>query len=124
MISTEISAQLVLHTASGTITLDDVSQAMHRWFDHRDFDSSTPVLWDVREADIEAPEDQLEAWSSANATLVSEKRAGQKTAWVFGDARLAELAVDVLGAHDWQHRVRIFNDDMEAATAWVKSTIR
>ena len=40
------------------------------------------------------------------------------------NSELAEFAVDLLGASDWQHRVRIFNDDMEAAVAWLTSTIK
>ena len=115
---------MVVHTASGPTTLEQVTEAMQSWFSHADFNPATPVLWDLRKAEVQMPQTDVAEWSSRNAALIGEKRPGQKSAWVFGSARVADFAVEVLGARDWQNRVRIFNNDIEAANAWLTSTIR
>ena len=62
--------------------------------------------------------------STLTPAMIGARRAGRKTAWVFGDSRLATAAVDLLDAHEWQHKVRIYHNDYEAAEAWLTSTIR
>ncbi len=129
MISTAINERFVVHTGSDIVTLTQITEAMQAWYDHDQFDPDLPILWDLRLIDLELsqaqmPEVDLEDWSSRNLAIINAERAGRKTAWVFGNAALAEFAVDLLGASDWQHRVRIFINDMEVAEAWLTSTIR
>jgi hypothetical protein len=97
---------------------------MQNWYDNPEFDPDTPVLWDLRQAEVTIREEELDSWANTNRDIINEQRAGRKTAWVFRTPEAAEFAVDLLGAYDWQHKVRIFNNDIEAAVAWVTSTIR
>ena len=124
MISTEITDHLVSHTAAGASGFEEVTTSMEAWYTHPDFDPDRPILWDFRSAELALPDVDIAEWSERNRRAINEIRKGRKTAWVFGNSRAAEIAVDILGAFDWQHRVRIFNDDIEAAQAWLTSTIR
>ncbi len=124
MISTAISDHLVTHTATDKTGFDEVTESMEAWYNHPNFNPDLPVLWDLRDARLQQPESDMSQWSDHNRPLVNKLRSGQKTAWVFSDARAAEYSVNLLAAADWQHRVRIFNDDIEAARAWLTSTIR
>ncbi len=124
MISTAIADQLVTHTATDETGLDEITEAMEGWYNHPNFDPELPVLWDLRGSELSIPEQDVTEWSERNRTMVNDLRAGRKTAWVFGEYRATQFAVDLLGAFDWQHRVRIFNDDIDAARAWLNSTIR
>lgn len=124
VITTAITPRQVTHTASGATTLTQVTEAMERWYNHPEFDPDRPVLWDLRHAGLSAPEEDLDAWVEANRSVINELRAGRKTAWVFPSPEAADFAVDMLSAHDWQHKVRFFNNDIEAAVAWLNSTIR
>jgi hypothetical protein len=124
VISTAISDHLVTHTATNETGFDEVTESMEAWYCHPKFDPDLPVLWDLRGAKLQRPDSDMSGWSDHNRSLVNRLRAGRKTAWVFSDARAAEYTVNFLAAAEWQHRVRIFNDDIEAARAWLKSTIR
>ena len=124
MISTDIDTVMVVHRAAGPTTLSEVSQAMRNWYQNSDFDPEIPVLWDMRGAGFEMPTEDLEAWARQNVAETNAHRSGCKTAWVLADTRATEFLVDLLSAHDWQHRVRVFHDDIEAARAWLRSTIR
>lgn len=129
MISTAITPYRVVHTGTDAVSLPQITRAMQAWFDHEQFDPELPILWDLRTIDLDLsqaqlPKTDLKDWSQQNVPLINARRAGRKTAWVFGDAATAEFAVDLLGASDWQHKVRLFNNDMEAAEAWLTSTIR
>ena len=125
MISTDITPKLVTHTASARTDLHDITAAMIAWYDHADFDPDLPVLWDMREATFERPpEDLVTSWSESNRTLINARRPGRKTAWVLPDTEVAAFAVDLLTRSDFQHRVRIFHNDMEAAVSWLTSSIR
>lgn len=124
MISTAISSQLVVHTAVEESGLTQMTEAMERWYQHPEFEADLPVLWDFRAATVSAQDEDVDVWSKTNSTTVNALRAGRKTALVFGDPDSTEFAVNLLGAYDWQHKVRIFNNDIEAARAWLLSTIR
>lgn len=124
MITTAITPQQVTHTATGDTTLTQVSEAMEGWYGHPEFDPDRPVLWDLRQAEFSNPEEDLGAWAEANRSIINARRAGRKTAWVFPSPEATEFAVDMLSEYDWQHKVRFFNNDIEAAVAWLKSTIR
>ncbi len=129
MISTAITPTMVTHTGVDDVTLPQITEAMQTWYALDQFDPDLPVLWDLRTINLDLtqahlPETDLSDWSSRNLTLINAQRAGRKTAWVFGSTEAAEFAVDLLGASDWQHKVRIFNDDLEAARAWLTSTIK
>ena len=120
---------MIVHTGTEDVSLPQITEAMQAWYESEDFDPELPVLWDLRNIDLtlsqaQLPETDLNDWSSENLPITNAQRAGRKTAWVFGSASVAEFAVDLLGASDWQHKVRIFNNDMEAAVAWLTSTIR
>ena len=129
MISTDVKTDMIVHTGKDDVTLPQITEAMQAWYENEQFDPDLPVLWDLRTismdiSEAQLPETEIADWSSRNLTIVNAQRAGRKTAWVFGSDSLAEFAVDLLGASDWQRKVRIFNNDIEAAIAWLTSTIR
>ncbi|MEM8765864.1 MAG: hypothetical protein AAGE43_00340 [Pseudomonadota bacterium] len=129
MISTAITGDIVVHTAADDVSLEQISEAMQAWYQHADFDPERPVLWDLRAVTMELERDgitpeRVTSWSESSSAVINAERAGRKTAWVFGEDGTAELASELLGAYDWQHKVRIFANDMEAARAWLFSTIR
>jgi hypothetical protein len=125
VITTDVTPQEVVHTATGETTLAQVTDAMNRWYSADDFDPDIPVLWDLRSARLgQATTGDVEAWTESSQQVINQNRAGRKTAWVFGSVEALQVAVELLGEHDWQHRVRFFNDDMEAARVWLHSTIR
>ena len=125
MISTEITAKLVTHTAVTRTDLSEITAAMTAWYEHADFDPDLPVLWDLRAATFQRPaEDLVASWSESNRALINARRPGRKTAWVLPDTEVTAFAVDVLTRSDFHHRVRIFHNDMEAAVSWLTSTIR
>lgn len=120
---------MVVHTGADDVSLPQITEAMQAWYAHERFNPDLPILWDLRTINLDLtqaqlPETDLADWSDKNLAMINAERSGRKTAWVFGDAAAAEFAVDLLGASDWQHKVRIFNDDMEAASAWLTSTIK
>ena len=129
MITSAIKPDMIVHTGKDDVTLPQITEAMQAWYRHEQFDPDLPVLWDLRNINpdlsrIQLPQTELSDWSSYNLSIINAQRAGRKTAWVFSSTEIAEFAVDLLGASDWQHKVRIFNDDMEAALAWLTSTIK
>ncbi len=129
MISTAIASDIVIHTAVEDVSLPQITEAMQGWYQHEDFDPDRPVLWDLRAVTMDLERDGISPesvarWSEENRAVINAERAGRKTAWVFGETGTADLAVELLGAYDWQHKVRIFANDMEAARAWLFSTIR
>jgi hypothetical protein len=129
VITTAIKPGMIVHTGRDDVSLPQITEAMQSWYRHPEFDPELPVLWDLRTIDLtlsraQLPETDLSEWSSQMLPLTNAARAGRKTAWVFGSAAVAEFAVELLGASDWQHKVRIFNDDIEAAVSWLTSTIR
>jgi len=124
VISTDITSTLVIHTAEGGTDLTQITEATTRWYQSADFDPALPVLWDLRNATLEPPREDLTAWSEENRAMINARRSGRKTAWVLPDPETAEFAVDLLTRSDFQHRVRIFHDDMEAAISWLTSSIR
>lgn len=129
MISTAILPAMVVHTGVDDVTLPQITAAMQAWYHHDEFDPELPVLWDLRNINLvlsqaQLPETDLDDWSNRNLAIINAARAGRKTAWVFGNTAAAEFAVELLGASDWQHKVRIFNDDLEAAQAWLTSAIK
>lgn len=123
MLTTTRTDRILVHSGHSILTLADITRAMQRWYEDAAFDAALPVLWDLREATIDPSTDNLAAWATENLSLIGARRYGQKTAWVFGDAGLAAWAVDLLGAHEWRHRVRIYYNDREAAEAWLTTTI-
>lgn len=119
VLTTTHTDRLLVHTGRSTLTLADITLAMQRWYEDAAFDAELPILWDMREATIDQRIDDLAVWVTHNLTMIGARRAGRKTAWVFGDASLAAAAVDLLDAHKWQHKVRIYHNDYEAAQAWL-----
>ena len=124
MFSTSITTKLVIHTGDAEITVEDIAVTWHGWYDHADFNPDTPVLWDLRHADINITETAAVELLEQLLELTNEKRSGRKTAWVFGTATATEFAVESLGKQDWQNKVRIYQDDYDAAEAWLTSTIK
>lgn len=124
MFETQISNALVIHTGANRISLEDILETMRGWYAHPDFDADRPVLWDLSAATIEATEEQIAAWAEAMLTATNENRAGRKTAWVLPTSDIARMAVDLLSSYDFQNKVRIYQNDREAAEAWLTTTIR
>jgi len=124
MLDSQFDTSLVVHTGSGRISLDDILSTMRSWFDHPDFEPAVPVLWDLREAVIDARPDELARWGETMLDATNENRAGHKTAWVLPTSEIAQAAVDLLSSHDFRNKVRIYQNDREAALAWLTTTIR
>jgi hypothetical protein len=122
--TTDLSDSLVIHRASGAVTLDDILKTMEGWFAHPDFEAGRPVLWDLRDAEFEVSEDAVSAWAESMLTGTNRHRAGHKTAWVLPTSEVASFAVDLLASHDFQNKVRIYQNDLEAARAWLTTQIR
>ncbi len=123
MFTTDLSDNLVTHRASGTVTLDDILKTMESWFGHPEFKASRPVLWDLRDAQFEVSEEAISAWANSMLTGTNANRAGRKTAWVLPTSEVASFAVDLLASHDFQNKVRIYQNDLEAARAWLTTRI-
>lgn len=124
MFKTEISDSLVIHKGEARVTLDDMFSTTRTWFQHPDFDPDRPVLWDLRKANIEADEADVSAWANSLREAVNPVRAGRKTALVLPTSEIAQFAVDLLSTYDFQSRVRVYQNDYEAAYAWLTTTIR
>jgi hypothetical protein len=129
VITTDIQSTMIVHTGRDDVSLPQITEAMQAWYRHPDFDPDLPILWDLRAINLDLtqaqlPETDLSDWSSHNLAIINSERPGRKTAWVFGSAELADFAVDLLGASDWLHKVRIYHNDMDAALAFLTSTIR
>ena len=124
VISTDFAATMVVHRAAGRIDPTDVTEAMRRWYNDPGFDPDVPVLWDMRNAEFSGPPQDLTDWVAENMTEINARRPGRKTAWVLSNSDATAFLVDLLSDHDWKHRVRVFQDDIEAARAWLTSTIR
>ncbi len=124
MFSTTITDKLVIHTSDSAVTVDGIVSAMRGWFDHSDFNPETPVLWDFRFAEFDLASAAIEELADRLLELTNEKRSGYKTAWLFGSSIPAQVAVELLSKYDWQNRVRIFQNDYEAAVAWLTSIIK
>jgi len=121
---TAISDTLVIHTAHDAVTLDDIFATMKAWFDHVNFDPEKPVLWDLREASFDATQREISGWAESMLEATNRARAGRKTAWVLPTSEIAQFAVDLVSSYDFKNRVRIYQNDYEAAHAWLTTTIR
>ncbi len=97
---------------------------MRGWFDHPDFNPEIPVLWDFRFAEVDLSAAAIEQLADRLLDLTNDNRPGYKTAWLFGSSIAAQVAVELLGRYDWQNRVRIFQNDYDAAAAWLTSIIK
>lgn len=124
MFKTHISENLVIHTGVSKVTLDEILTTMRAWFSNPEFDPDKPVLWDLREAQLEPSVEQLEAWGQSMVKFTNENRAGRKTAWVLPTSAVAQTAVDLLSTYNAQNKVRIYHNDFEAAHSWLTTTIR
>ena len=124
MLESQLNPSVVVHTGSGRVSLDDILATMQSWFTSSDFDPAVPVLWDLREAVIDAGPEELAEWGKTMLSATNENRAGQKTAWVLPTSEIAQAAVDLLSSHDFRNKVRIYQNDREAAEAWLTTTIR
>ena len=124
MLESQFDTSVVIHTGSGRVSLDDILATMQSWFTNANFDPAVPVLWDLREAVIDTVPEELAQWSETMLSAINENRAGQKTAWVLPTSEIAQAAVDLLSSHDFRNKVRIYQNDREAAEAWLTTTIR
>ncbi len=124
MFRTEINDSLVIHTAEASVSLEDIFTTMQSWFSNPDFDPSKPVLWDLRAAQLSATEGEITSWAKSMQKATNEYRAGRKTAWVLPTSEIAQFAVDLLSSYDFQNKVRIYQNDLEAARAWLTTSIR
>lgn len=124
MLESQFTATLVIHTGSGEVHLADILDTMQRWFADPQFDPQKPVLWDLRTAEIASTQEEMGEWAKSMLTATNENRPGQKTAWVLPTSDIAQAAVDLLSSYDFQNKVRIYQNDIEAAEAWLTTTIR
>jgi hypothetical protein len=124
MLETQFDTSLVIHTGSGRVRLDDILASMQTWFADSNFDPEVPVLWDLRDCVVDAGPEALAQWGETMLSATNENRAGHKTAWVLPTSDIAQAAVDLLSSHDFRNKVRIYQNDRDAAEAWLTTTIR
>lgn len=124
MFTTHVSENLVIHTGQASISLEEILDTMRAWYANPEFDPDKPILWDLRDASIDAAGDEVAEWAEAMRQLISQHRAGRKTAWVLPSSEVAETAVDLLSSVNPENKVRIYHNDIEAAQSWLTTTIR
>ena len=124
MLDSTFTPTLVIHTGTDDVHLADILATMRRWFADPQFDAGKPVLWDLRNAVIDTTPDDMAQWVESMLTATNDNRAGQKTAWVLPNSDVAQMAVDLLSSYDFRNKVRIYQNDIEAAEAWLTTTIR
>jgi hypothetical protein len=123
MLDSTFTPALVIHTGTGDVHLEDILATMRRWFADPQFDPKKPVLWDLRNAAIDTTPDDLTRWAESMLEATNDNRAGEKTAWVLPTSDVARMAVDLLSSYDFRNKVRIYQNDIEAAEAWLTTTI-
>ena len=120
MISTCIdrTAGLVIHTATGELTLDEITEAFEARLKHRDFRPGMNVLWDYRRATISSLSTQDVQQLVAFNQRIASARGGGLSAIVapkdvdYGISRMFQIHSQDLPWHTMVFR------NLESALEW------
>ena len=107
--SYQIEHRTMVHTSSGDITVKDILNATRHWFEHPEFHSESPVVWDIRNGHLSVSiEDMRMMYQMVRNELQEKKRTGGKTAWVHESA-LVRAMIDVIRLEfDWGSEWKTF----------------
>ncbi len=109
--------QVMIHTGSGDVSMEDVLVATKGWFSHAAFDPEYPVIWDIRDAFLDLTIEDLRRVYALVRDALPTKRTGGKTAWVHTSG-LVRAMIDVLADEfDWGSQWRTFMS-VEEAVSW------
>ena len=113
---------LLEHCCRGTVQVQDIINAFDAAIDMPGFERSMSVLWDLRDAKIDAKPDEMQALVTHVGLKRDHRGTGYRLAVVAGDAMLIMLA-DIFKAlsSPLSFQVRIFRD-IDEARSWISST--
>jgi len=113
---------LLEHTCRGSLKVQDIIEAFDAAMSLPDFERSMSVLWDLREARIDAPPEEMQALVTHVGLKREHRGTGYRLAVVAQDAILIMLA-DIFKAlsSPLSFQVKIFRDINEARD-WISST--
>lgn len=119
-INTEL--HLLEHSCRGTMQVQDIIDAFDAAMELPGFERSMPVLWDLRDAKIDAPPEEMQALVTHVGLKRGHRGTGYRLAVVAQDAVLIMLA-DIFKAlsSPLSFQVRIFRD-IDEARNWISST--
>ena len=119
-INTEL--HLLEHSCRGTMQVQDIIDAFDAAMELPGFERSMPVLWDLRDAKIDAPPEEMQALVTHVGLKRGHRGTGYRLAVVAQDAVLIMLA-DIFKAlsSPLSFQDRIFRD-IDEARSWISST--
>lgn len=119
-INTELN--VLEHSCRGTLLAQDIIDAFDAAIDLPGFERSMPVLWDMRDARIDASPDEMQALITHVGLKRGNRGTGYRLAIVAQDAVLIILA-DIFKAlsSPLSFQVRIFRD-IDEARNWISAS--
>ncbi len=113
---------LLEHCCLGTVQVQDIINAFDAAIEMPGFERSMSVLWDLRDAKIDAKPDEMQALVTHVGLKREYRGTGYRLAVVAGDAMLIMLA-DIFKAlsSPLSFQVRIFRD-IDEARSWISTT--
>lgn len=122
VVSTIINELHVLeHSCRGTMKVQDIIDAFDDAMNLPGFERSMPVLWDLRDAKIDATPEEMQALVTHVGLKRGHRGTGYRLAVVAQDSMLITLA-DIFKAlsSPLSFQVRIFRD-IDEARSWISS---
>ena len=113
---------LLQHCCRGTLQVQDIIDSFNAAMELPDFERSMSVLWDLRDAKIDAAPDEMQALVTHVGLKREHRGTGYRLAVVAQDTGLIMLA-DIFKAlsSPLSFQVRIFRD-IDEARSWISST--
>ncbi len=122
-VTSKINSQLHLleHTCRGILKVKDFVDAFDAAMRLPGFERSMPVLWDVRDASVNAPPDQLQALVT-HVSLSREQRGTDYRLAVVAEDAVLFLLADIFKAlsSPLSFQVKVFHD-VDEARNWIYS---
>ncbi|NNF95688.1 MAG: STAS/SEC14 domain-containing protein [Halobacteria archaeon] len=113
---------LLEHSCRGTLQAQDIIDAFDAAMKQPEFERSMSVLWDLREAKIDATPEEMQALVTHVGLKRGHRGTGYRLAVVAQDTMLVMLA-DIFKAlsSPLSFQVRIFRD-IDEARSWISAT--
>lgn len=108
---------LMVHTGTGQITVEQIISATRLWFSHPEFDNKSPVLWEISDGLLDLSFEEMRGLYQQVRGALTTKRAGGKTAWVHESGIIRAMIEVVRDEYDWGSQWRTFASKDEA-TEW------